>query len=387
MSKRSNEPFFRRAYGRLVGQLAKRVGTHHLAAIEDAVQISMMRAVERWSRDGEPQNPEAWLYRVAHRELHGSLRRSARRQALLAEHAPPPEPDGGALLPLLSACCAEGQPERTRLVLALKLVCGFDVREIAQRLFMGEGAVRKRLERGRRALRAQGELGSFDAPSIRLMVYAIFAEGHLSHEAAVRAELCDEAIHLARTLVRTDGAPTSEALLALVLLHTARLPARRSETGALVLLEDQDRALYERAKIAEGLEALERSARGNAYTRYHAEAAVAAAHALSPSFEATPWQDVVNAYAHLERVSPSPLHRLNRALALAELEGAEAGLELLRDPPPSWLEGSYLWSLVLADLNRRAGHRQKAAYHRAQAVALAPEGPIRDAVRSRLSAV
>ncbi|MEO1232499.1 MAG: DUF6596 domain-containing protein [Myxococcota bacterium] len=296
---------------------------------------------------------------------------------------------------MLFVCCDEGLPTDTQMVLALKILCGFTVREIAQRLFRSEADVYKRVERGRRRLREgatdwdeveldlEGRL-----PAVQATLYLLFTEGHLSSgELSLRRDLCDEAVRLATLLTEPPlpSAPSTRALLALMYLHRARLSARWEESLGLVLLEEQDRRSWDHRDIATGLGWLARSAEGETFSRYHAEASIAAAHCLAPTFADTDWNRIAQAYALLERLVPSPLHRLNRALAVAEGEGPSAGLSLLSGlSPPAWLEGSYLWAAALADLHRRAGHEAEARAHRAAALRLAPSEAVRSALCRRL---
>jgi RNA polymerase sigma-70 factor (ECF subfamily) len=163
------------------------------------------------------------------------------------------------------------------------------------------------------------------------------------------------------------------------------LGARLDAAGGLILLEEQDRSLWDRKRIEIGMEWLERAASGDVFSRFHAEAGVAAEHCLAPSFAETRWKEIADLYSILERVAPSPLHTLNRAVAVAEWQGAAAGLSVLQElEPPSWLAGSYLWEAVLGDLHRRAGNLEVAWQHRERALALAPTEPVRDLLRRRL---
>jgi predicted RNA polymerase sigma factor len=224
------------------------------------------------------------------------------------------------------------------------------------------------------------------------VLYLMFDAGYLAThgEPAIRRELCDEALRLATLLAAhpAGASPESFALVALMHLHTARLGARVDATGGLVLLEEQDRGAWDRAHIHAGLEWLARSAEGEVFSRFHAEAGIAAAHALAPSFAATPWAEVVGLYELLDRVAPQPVHTLNRAIALAEWQGPAAGLALLEHlAPPGWLAGSFQWHAVLADLHRRAGHGEPARRHRERALEAAPSEALRQVLRRRLGAV
>lgn len=404
------EHFFRHAYGKLVALLVRRVGVQHLGLVEDAVQGALMAALTAWVAKGIPQEPEAWLYRVAHNNLMGDLRRGAARARILAstgdyveEPAAEDAPahfDGEVrdeLLRMLFVCCDEALPQESRLALALKTLCGFGTGEIAFRLFTTEANIHKRLARARERLRqfpVDTETPPLDTlksrlPSVYAVIYLLFNEGYLSvdQEQAIRRELCDEAIRLA-TLLATHpvgATPETFALLALMHLHAARLTARQDASGGLLLLEEQDRSCWDQEGIRLGIQWLAYAANGEHFTRYHAEAGIAAEHCLAPSFAATRWGEIADLYAMLERIDPSPLHTLNRAVAVAEWKGPDAALVLLDDlVPPSWLEGYYLWSAVLADLHRRAGHLERAGCYREQALAAAPTDKVRAVLQRRL---
>ncbi len=374
------EHFFRREYGKLVASLSRRVGLANLALAEDAAQAALTKALETWPRTGRPENPSAWLFAVARNELVGALRTRIRRDRLTGTDAPEPTthiPEVALagevqddLLRMLFVCCDEALPAPSRLALALKTLCGFSVGEIAQRLFTTDANVYKRLGRARAKLREGSALDlDLDAeqlaarvPGVQRVIYLLFTEGHLSartgpEAAALRLELCEEAIRLAEILAAhpVGATPSTYALLALLHLQGARMPGRVDEQGALLLLEEQDRSRWDPRWIEAGLRWLARSAEGSSFTRDHAEAGIAAEHCLASSLEETNWAHIVALYALLEQVEPSALHRLNRAVALAEWQGPQAGLALLAEQaPPGWLEGSYLWTATLADLHRRA---------------------------------
>ena len=227
-------------------------------------------------------------------------------------------------------------------------------------------------------------------PGVHAVLYLLFNEGYLSAQAehAIRRELCDEAVRLTTLLAEhpVGAVPESFALLALMHLHVARLGSRVDATGGLLLLEEQDRSLWDREGNRRGMEwlaAIGQRRRVLAVSRGsgHRRRAL-----LAPSFQQTRWNEIADLYAMLERIAPSPLHTLNRAVAVAEWQGPEAGLAVLDGlAPPSWLSGSYLWDAVLADLHRRADHADIARQHRERALASAPTGAVRELLRRRMT--
>jgi RNA polymerase sigma-70 factor (ECF subfamily) len=405
------EHYFRHEYGRLVSVLVRRVGLRHLETVEDAVQGALLAALTAWVTSGVPDDSGAWLYRVAHNHLLGVLRKDHGRQRILDaaadeggdndEHPISPAFAGEVrdeLLRMLFICCDETIPQDSRLVLALKTLCGFSTGEIAFRLFTSEANVHKRLARARDRLRdidvdtQTPPLESLRSrlPSVHAVIYLLFNEGYLSTNAehAIRAELCDEAIRLGTLLANHDvgAAPPTFALLALMHLHAARLASRQDATGGLLLLEEQDRSRWDAEHLRQGATWLERAGHGDTFTRFHAEAGIAAEHCFAPSFAATRWNEIAELYAMLERIDPSPLHSLNRAVAVAQGQGPHAGLAALEAVvPPAWLDGHYLWDAVLADLHHRAGNDATAAGHRDRALAAAPSPAVRRLLERRLS--
>jgi RNA polymerase sigma-70 factor (ECF subfamily) len=301
------------------------------------------------------------------------------------------------LLRMLFVCCDDAIPVESQLVLALKSLCGFDVAEIALRLFTSEANVYKRLGRARLRLKKL-ELRTDEVtatqllarrPAVQRILYLLFTEGYLSSQAstAIRRELCDEAIRLTTILAEhpVGQEPETYALLALMHLHAARITARQDPAGGLLLLVEQDRGRWDARQIELGLAWLARSAEGEYFSRYHAEAGIAAEHCLAPSFALTRWDKVVACYEQLEKVAPSALHRLNRAVATAEWRGPAEGLAQLDGfDPPTWLAGSHLWSAVLADLHRRCGHEALARRHREIALEAAPTEAVRALLARRL---
>lgn len=368
------------------------------------MQTALATALTVWLPGGVPSDPAAWLYRVAHNQLLAELRKGATRQRILAVAAGELEaPDGGPpearlpgevrddLLRMLFVCCDDSIPRESGLVLALKTLCGFSTSEIALRLFTSEANVHKRLQRARDRLReaAFDELTSVPIESLRArlgsvheVLYLLFNEGYLSlrAEAPIRDDLCEEAIRLASLLAEhaVGAVPETYALLALMCFHVARLASRVDGDGGLVLLEEQDRGRWDRERIGLGAEWLARAASGETFSRFHAEAGIAAEHCFAASFAETRWSEIADLYAMLERIAPSPLHTMNRAVAVAEWQGPKVALELLQQlAPPPWLDRTYLWEAVLADLYRRSGDSDSYEHHRRRALDAAPTDAVR----------
>lgn len=380
----------------------------HIEDVEDAVQSALKTALETWPSEGSPDSPSAWLFRVASNRLLGELRQRTGRRRILESakeeietlaNAPEvylPDEMRDGLLRMLFVCCDDAIPTESQLVLALKTLCGFDVREIALRLFSTEASIYKRLGRARKCLREvplrPGELSteqySSRLPAVHKVLYLMFTEGHLSSHAemAIRRELCHEALRLLAVLVEHPIGQTAEtfALLALMHLHSARMASRQDSSGGLLLLEEQDRDLWDQEEIKVGLEWLGKSASGEQFSQYHAEAGIAAEHCLAPSFQETRWDKVAENYELLERVSSSAIHKLNHAVAVAEWRGPAEALTILNSfEPPTWLVGSYMWSAVLADLHHRCGNTTTANRYREIALDTAPTLAVKKLLQRR----
>lgn len=405
------EHYFRHEFGRLVSVLSRRFGVHRVELCEDAVQTALLRAVQTWSQRGLPDDKSAWLYRVALNEVLSALRREKRTDTSVdsteqlaaeatAEEAVYLENEiKDDQLRMLFACANPTIPGESQLVFALKILCGFSVEEIALRLFRSHEAIYKRLQRARVALseRVDGlESPSLDElanrlPAVLEILYLLFTEGYSSAQPdqMIRHELCEEAIRLGQLLNEhpVGAAPETDALLALMYLDAARFDSRVDGAGGLLLLEEQDRLLWDRDLIHTGISYLHRAARGDAFTRYHAEAAIAAEHCLAPTYKETRWDEIARLYQMLEGIAPSPINTLNRAIAIAEWQGPDAGLALLEAlNPPAWLLGYYLWDATLGELYRRRGNLDHATAHLTRALDAAPTHAERALLRRRLDA-
>ncbi|MBV1862297.1 MAG: sigma-70 family RNA polymerase sigma factor [Nannocystaceae bacterium] len=402
------ERVYRREYGRVVSMLAARFGMQHMELVEDAVQSAWASALSTWPSRGVPDRPAAWLFRASNNAVLDRLRAQQRHAALAlaGEDAPvsAASPEAwlagevrDAQLAMLFACCHDELPSEAQRILSLRILFGLTVAELAEHLFTTEANVYKRLQRARAKLQSIGvdlevlteEEQHHRMPAVRSILHLLFTGGYASVRADVsmRVDLCDEAIRLVTLLAERAGppAPPTAALLALMFLHRARMTARDDGVGGLLLLSEQDRTLWDTQAIATGMRWLASAATGDTFSRYHAEAGIAAEHCRAQTFDETRWDRIVGCYALLERVAPSATHRLGHAIAIAQCSGPEDGLAFLqRVAPPSWLCGSFQWFAVLADLHLRCGHEADAARHRALALDAAPTAALRTLLERRL---
>lgn len=402
-SRHTIEHCFRHDYGRLVARLVRLAGMQNVELVEDAVQASLLSGLEVWTAEGMPDNPTAWLYQVAKNRVLTQLRQDTHRGHLLQLHdefARPAESSlnrnitisgfDDDLLALLFFCCDDDLPIESQLVFTLKALCGFDIKEIALRLFSSEANVYKRYSRAKQKLKlfvpVEWDLSPEHIvkrlPRVQQVIYLLFTEGYLSvnHAYSIRRELCEEALRFALLLANHRLGSTADgfALVALMLFNLARMDSRQDASGALLLLEEQDRFCWDQEAIAAGMTWLERSACGEHYSRYHAEASVAAEHCVAIDFASTRWDRIASSYQILEQQSPSIMHRMSRAMAVAQWKGPEEGLALIADvEPPSWLLGAYQWYAVMADLHRRCGNRHQAQKFIECAIELAPTPALR----------
>jgi RNA polymerase sigma-70 factor (ECF subfamily) len=346
------ESLARDSTSRLVAALARRLGAGRIAVAEDSVQHALLQALTLWPFKGVPAKPEAWLATVAKNRALDLLRHEARGLALAGELVPfepaPLQPQGhfdrelsDDELALLFAVCHPVLSPELRVTFALKSVCGLTVQQIAAGLLGEPTAIAQRLVRARRQLEAAGvaieapppEALAERAESVRTALYLMFNEGYSasSGEALVQAELCVEAVRLARALARhpMTAGPASEALAALLALTAARLPTRVGPDGVAQLLDDQPRDRWDGRLIAAGLAHLERSARGDELTVWHLRAEIAALHTTAPSTQATDWPRIATIYDRLREIDPSPVAALARAVAIGRARGPEAGLAAL----------------------------------------------------------
>jgi RNA polymerase sigma-70 factor, ECF subfamily len=338
---------FRHQSGRLVAYLSGRLGPAHLDLAEEAVQTALLRAMQSWPVQGLPENPEAWLFRVAQNAALDLVRRERWQvgdaDSFLRNMAAPPvacgPPDYLAddELRLIFLCCHPELPAESRIALSLKVACGFSVAEIARAFLADEATIAQRIVRAKRLIRDRHlTLDLPDGPALagRLesaleVIYFFYNEGYSAHggENLVRADLCAEALRLVRLLAASPvNAARVDALAALIALQSARLGARHNSEGDLILLDAQDRAQWDQRLIAVGFDHFERCMKGNEISAFHTQAAIAATHARASAGHTTDWPMILALYDQLFELDPSPVVALNRAVAIAKVRGAAEAL-------------------------------------------------------------
>ncbi|MFT3699992.1 MAG: sigma factor [Kofleriaceae bacterium] len=381
-----DDHFFRREHARIVAALVRVLGDVALA--EDVAHDAYIRALEVWKVQGLPDNPAAWITTVAKRRAIDVLRRS--RPIPIEEQTIELAFDGSAIrdeqLRMMFACCAPELAQPVHVTLILNLLCGFGAPEIAAALLETRAAVEKRITRGKRDLAANRDWldvanASLPArtPTVQRALYLLFSEGYHGSD-AIRTELCDEAVRLVRLLADARPEPSTFALAALMCLHAARLPARTE----LCAFADQDRSLWDRALVAEGLAYFDRAATGTELSAYHVEAAIAVTHASAPSVADTDWPAIAALYDRLHALAPSPVVALNRAIAIGQTDAA-AGLVAIRRIAP--IINYPFQPAAEAELHVRLGDRAAALVAFNRAFALARNHAERQYLANRIAAI
>ena len=382
------EHLFRHESGKMVATLTRIFGVEHWNLAEDVVQEALSRALQTWPYRGVPENPSAWIMRASRNLALDVIRRQKTFRAKEGEIARLMERDGSApeaaifseneiaddRLRMMLVCCHPVIPAEAQVALALKTLCGFSVTEISRAFLTTEAAIAKRLTRAKQKI--QEARISFEIPageelarrldSVLQSVYLLFNEGYKASggDKLVREDLCREAIRLGELLAQHPAGdqPQTHALLALMLLNAARFAARQDNDGNLVRLEEQDRTRWDQPMIERGMSHLRESASGEAMSEYHLQAGIAACHATSVDYEATDWARILALYDRLMEFDDSPVVALNRAVAVANVDGPEAGLKAVRAIRDREKLGSYyLFYSVIGELEMRLNNREAAA--------------------------
>jgi RNA polymerase sigma-70 factor (ECF subfamily) len=386
------DDLFRQESGRLLAALARILGRANVQLAEDVVQDALVSAMQAW-QCGLPDDPRAWIVQVAKNRAVDILRRDRRArpsgeiETEAIEEAFSIEADAENQLRMMFSICDDALSPETHVTLILRLLCGLSAAEIARAFLVDVPTIDRRLHRGRARLQELGELPpvtspeevSARQPSVEQALYLLFNEGYHGSdvESPLHPAMCADAIRLTELLLVGRGVRSAplHALAALFCFHAARLRARLSDDGVVVPLAEQDRSRWDSSLVARGVVHLGQSASGDAWTRWHLEAGIALEHTTAASVEATDWKKIVAYYDALASLCPGPIVALNRALAVTELEGPDAGrplLDALADEP-KLARYSFYWA-ARADVERRAARPAEAAefYRRAMAYAKSP---------------
>ncbi len=400
------EAVYRAESRHVLATLIRLLGDFDLA--EEGLHDAFTSALEHWPRDGVPANPRAWLVSAGRFKAIDAVRRRARFDAALetlaarldtqSQEAADLDAEGVAddRLRLIFTCCHPALPPESRVALTLREVCGLTTEEVARAFLTAVPTVAQRIVRAKAKIKAARIPYQVperaDLPerleTVLQVIYLVFNEGYSasSGESLTRADLSGEAIRLGRLLFELLPEPEVAGLLALMLLQESRRTARTSASGDLVLLEDQDRSLWNREQIAEGRALVERSLGSERFDPYTLQAAIAAVHAEAPSAAATDWAQIVALYGILAQVTPSPVVELNRAVAVTMRDGPEAGLALIDALLARGdLADYHLAHAARADLCRRLGRTREARAGYERALALARQEPERRFLERRLT--
>ena len=397
---RLTDHLFRHEAGKLISLLTGIFGINRLELAEDVVQESLIRALRTWPYTGVPQNPAAWLTQTAKNLALDVIRREKlfhdKEPQIIAFMEQWPSELGDAAqsamfenemrdgrLRLMFACCHPVLSPEDQTALALKTLCGFSAVEIAKAFLTTEAAIAKRLTRAKQRIREEhirfeipaGEELSQRLDGVLQTLYLLFNEGYKasSGDQLIREELCLEAIRLASLLGEhpAGNQPRTHALIALMLLNAARLPARTDSEGNILRLKDQDRRTWNQAMIARGMKHLTLSAAGREVTSYHIQAAITSCHSTAADFGSTDWAKILSLYDQLLLLDNSPVIALNRAVAIANVHGPEAGLKAVEAIENSkQLSSYYLLYAVLGEFEKQLNHFQAAIDHFRKALEL-----------------
>jgi RNA polymerase sigma factor (sigma-70 family) len=395
----------------MVAILTRIFGIEHFGLAEDVVQEALARALQSWPFYGVPENPSAWIMRASRnlaldfvrrqktfRDKEPEIIHAIERQLPDSEQTTISDQEiADDRLRLMFVCCHPQIPQDDQVALALKTLCGFGISEIARAFLTTDAATAKRLTRAKQKIRDSKI--PFEIPDATQLpsrlegvlqtLYLLFNEGYKAStgDQLVRKDICDEAIRLAELLAQNPAGnhPRTHALLALMLFNNARTPARMDEHGNLLLLRDQDRTKWDQTMIARAMMHFAKSASGGQLTDYHLQAGIAAFHSTASDYASTDWKQILSLYDRLYELDNSPITGLNRAVALAEVEGPQSAIDVLSKIKD--LDDFYLYHAVLGDLKSRLNNWPSAAEHFQKALELADVNSEKLFLTNRLEAV
>ena len=388
--------FFRHEYGRLVSTLTRQFSTGDIDLIEDAVQEALFKDSSQWAFQNVPDNPFAWLLRVAHNYVIDQFRKNNRQETykkFVVQQATcnktklfinEEETIQDDLLKMIFACCHPAIPETDQIILSLKLLCGLSVPEIAKGLLKNQDAVKKSLTRAKK--RFKSSIDHLHIPAVQQLterlevvmkvLYLMFNEGYTATEGSqlIRKDICSESIRLAVILYENEflRSPQLSALLSLMYFKSARFDCRTDQYGNLLTLEEQDRQCWDQQSIALGLDFLMQSKSGEFIARFHLEAGIEGHLVMAPTYNSTDWSAILKMYDYLLKINPSPAVKLNRMVVFSEVYGAQKALKqlCLLDNDPLLAKNHLLYA-IKADLLIKMGDRNSASPLLKKAVGLA----------------
>lgn len=380
---------FRHEAGKMAAVLTRLLGFQNIELAEDIVQDALLKALNTWKYQGIPDNPSAWLYRTAKNKAIDLLRKQQVLKKIEGELAHELKSEWtlaptvqqlfleneieDSQLRMIFACCHPAIPYESQIALTLKTLCGLSVNEIARGFLTTEETISKRLYRAKEKIRSEKielespteELLSERLDAVLHTLYLLFNEGYNSShpELLLRQDLCAEAIRLCKLLTQhaRTNLPKVRALLALMCFQASRLDARLANDGSIILLKYQNRELWNRELIVRGQDYLTSAADGEELSEYHLEAAIAACHALAPTFEQTDWPRILSLYQLLSSIKPGPIVELNKAIVAGYAESAQRGIEELKRI--NGLEDHYLYQTALGDFYLQIDDIQQAKSH------------------------
>jgi len=411
MPEHQQRQVVRRERGRLVASLVRHMGPHRIDLAEDLVQEAIIAAIEHWPYRGIPDNPAAWLTKTAKNKLIDAVRRreleadyisnlenqasmdtkrvNANEVALLT----PDDPE----LSLLFLCCHDVLNPQEQISLALKLVGGFTAQDIASLFFEKESATGQRLARAKRKLRQEAASSHVSAehmrtkvPTILKALYLLFTYAYAPKKGArlIMHDTAYEALRIAETLQNYPITKSTEgaALTALMCFQAARFDARSDGAGNIVLLKNQDRSLWDRDLIGKGLIHLATARQSDVVSRYHIEAGMAAIHSTARTWESTDWNSILSLYQPLEKLRPSPMIQINRALILIQLDDIAGAQKLINEVSSvTEVEATLSYQLVSSELAKKTNNQEAAIRHLEEALKLTLSDPVRDLLMAQTS--